>query len=226
MRIFLVAHSEYRGVYVGVARKLQEEFAAQIDLYVSTPQEETYYRRTHPQLFETITVARALYAACADRVAEPAQVIETARRFEAQYATTINELAVSDRHLGRGFAPGGYRHPRSRISEGTSYFQMLNGFNTVIAFWRDQIAEKSPALIINPGKVLCVVARAAGIPLRLLAGARYKNYYYWSDSEYLDNPALEAAFAKAVAPADLGIDAPMMPTCAFAKGIGRTFLSC
>lgn len=208
MRVFLVAHSEYRGVYVGVAQKLRDELNALIDLYVSTSQEESYYRRTYPQLFETITVTRALYSACADRVTDPVQVIETARRFETQYATTINELAVSDRHLGRGFAPGGFRHPRSRISESTNYVQMLNGFNSMIAFWRDQIAEKSPVLVINPGKVLCVIARAEGIPLRLLAGARYKNRYYWSDSEYLGNPALQAAFDKAEPPADLGIAAP------------------
>lgn len=208
MRVFIIAHSEYRGVYVGIAQKLREEMNSQLDLYVSTPQEEAFYRRTYPKLFDTVTVARALYVACTDPVDDPATVVEQARKFEALFSTTINELAVSDRHLGRGFAPGGFRHPRSRISENTSYVQMLNGFNTVIAFWRNEILEKRPSLVVNPGKVLSVIARAEGIPQRLLTGSRYKNYYFWADSEYLSNPNLEAAYRDANATEDIGITAP------------------
>ena len=202
--VLLVAHSEYRGVYIGVARRLKKEFDAKIHVYVVTEQEVDYYRRIDKEgLFASITVARALYTTCKEPVADPKAVIAEARANERELGITINRLAVSDRHLGRGYSLGGYRHPRSRISEETSYAQMLAGFNAVIAFWRREIEEKRPALILNAGKVQNVVARHFGVPTRLLAGARFKNRYYWAIDEFYTNPRLEPAFRRIEdAPAD------------------------
>lgn len=194
MSVMLVAHSEYRGVYLGIARRLRADGAA-IHLYTATEQESAYYRRVDDEgLFASITVARTLYVVCAQAVEDEKAVVAEARRNEQDLGIVYNELALSDRHLGRGYALGGYRHPRSRTSERTGYVQMLNGFNATIGFWRDEIAIRKPDLIMNPGKVLCVLARRHGIPARILAGSRYKNYYYWAVNEFFENPALARAY--------------------------------
>ena len=199
--VFLVAHSQYRGVYVGVAERLKNENGAAIHLYVATPQEAAHYERSNAGLFASITVASALYAACREPVADAAAVIAEARRHEAELGVTINQLSVSDRHLGRGFALGGFKHPRSRISEDTSYIQMLNGFNRVIAFWRAEFDAKRPRLLLNGGKVASVIARSLCVPARVLAGSRHKNLHQWVHNEYFENPAIADAFkAIAVAP--------------------------
>jgi len=206
--VFVVAHSQYRGVYMGIARRLKAELDAEIHLYAATPQESAYYQRTQPDLFASITVSGALYTTCREVVSDEAAVIETARRNEAELGVTINELAVSDRHLGRGFAPGGFRHPRSRISEETSYIQMLNGFNAVFDFWRREFDEKQPDLLLNAGKVLCVLARSRNIPARVLAGSRFKNLHYWAVNEFFENPDFEAAYRTARPSADLKLLQP------------------
>lgn len=206
--IFLVAHSQYRGVYMGVARRLVEEHEARIHLYTATEQESAYYRRNYSDICATITTANALYKACREPVVDIQAVVAEARRNETELGVTINELAVSDRHLGRGFALGGFGHPRSRISEETSYPQMLNAYNAEIAFWRGEIEEKKPVLALSAGKVLCVLARGRSIPLRILASSRYRNFYYWAVNEYFENPAFEAACAGAQPTSDLALEAP------------------
>lgn len=206
--VFLVAHSQYRGVYMGIARRLVEDCGARIHLYTATAQETDYYRRNYGDICATITTANRLYKTCREPVDDCDAVVVEARRNEAELGVTINELAVSDRHLGRGFALGGFGHPRSRISEETTYPQMLNGYNAEIEFWKNEVERKAPSLILCAGKVLCVLARAKNIPVRILAGSRYKNYYYWGVNEFRENPAIEAAYSSAKHVSDLDLDAP------------------
>ncbi len=206
--VLLVAHSEYRGVYLGIARRLVEECQADIHLYTISTQESDYYRLNHGALFATITVANQLYEICRQPPPDEAGVIAEARRNEAELGVTITELAVSDRHLGRGFALGGFRHPRSHVSERTSHVQMLNAFNVQIDFWRQELEDNKPDLIINAGKVLCVLARQHNILVRILAGSRYKSFHYWAVNEYLENPAFEPAYRVARPSPKLGLKAP------------------
>lgn len=206
--VFLCAHSQYRGVFMGLAERLKSDLGATIHLYTVTAQESAYYARTYADLFASITVSGALYSRCRETVADEAATIAEARRNEVELGVTINELAVSDRHLGRGFALGGFRHPRSRISEETSYLQMLNGFNAEIEFWRREIEEKRPDLLVQPGKVACLLARRGNIGVRLLAGSRYRNYYYWAVNEFFENPPIEEAYHKAQPSRELGLEAP------------------
>jgi hypothetical protein len=206
--VMMVAHSQYRGVYVGVAQRLKDELGAAIHLYVATPQESAHYERSNPGLFATITVASALYAACREPVVDAAAVIAESQRHEAELGVTINQLSVSDRHLGRGFALGGFKHPRSRISEDTSYVQMLNGFNRVIAFWRAEFDAKQPHLLLNGGKVGNVIARSRGVPTRTLAGSRHKNLHQWVHNEYFENPAVAEAIKSIARAPDAELSAP------------------
>jgi len=215
--IFLSAHSQYRGIYTGIAQKLRDDFGARVHLYVSTEQESNYYKKQFGDIFASITLSNTLYAACHDTVDDEATIIETARRNEAEFDVTVNELSVSDRHLGRGYALGGFGHPRSRISEETSYIQMVNGFNETIDFWRRELDEKKPALLLNAPKVLCVLARARDIPVRILTGSRYKNYYYWAVNEFLETGVSLASRMNLTTATDLTFDEPVAGYTAFRK---------
>ncbi len=197
--ILMVAHSQYRGLLVGIAKRLRAELDAEIHLYCATAQEVSHYQKVDSSrgLFASIQAANDLYRVCAEPVADRDAVFEEARVNEAWLGTTINTIALSDRHLGRGYALGGFRHPRSRISERTDYAQMLNGINVAIAYWRDEVRRHAPDLIINGNKIVSVVARAKGVPIRSLAGSRYGNYHYWAVDEYYSNPAVKKAFAQA-----------------------------
>ncbi len=194
--VLIEAHSQYRALLIGIARRLKAEFGARLHLYCANAQEVTYYRRlSRDGLFENIVDANVLYPALREAPPPFEQVVATSRAYEAEFGTTINELAVSDRHLGRGFALGGFGHPRSRMSEETDYHSMLYGFNTMIAFWCGEMDSKSPVLHINPGKVSAILARRRGIPIRLIATSRYKNYFYWAVDEFFQNPAFRERFA-------------------------------
>ena len=193
--IFLCAYSEYRSVYAELARKLKESRHARIHLYVNTAQDAAYYRDRYTDLFDTITEANSLYATSRLPVSDTARVISRARMYEDALGITINQLAVRDRHLGRGFAPGGYRHPRSRISEKSDYFQMINGFTDALDFWQREIDDKQPVLILNGNHLLCVIAKTKTIPVRILMNARYQNYYYWAHNDYLETPVLQRQFS-------------------------------
>lgn len=208
--VFIIAHSQFRGVYIGIASKLKEELECKVHLYTATNQEKKHYEFKYPGLFASVTVANLLYETCGKPIEDEDAVLKAAEANEHRLGVTINELAVSDRHLGRGFALGGYFHPRSRISEKTSYGQMLNAFNQLIEFWTDEMTKRKPTLILNADKVLYVLSRANGIPVRTLAGARYKNFYFWAHNEFLE-PALPLSLGSTIeaeAQAELAIDRP------------------
>jgi hypothetical protein len=194
--VLLTAHSQFRGLLCGVARRLGDEQGARVHLLCTTKEQVQYYQRRQPDLFASIAVNDALYAGCRLPVSDPAAVVAEARGNEDWLGTTINELAVSDRHLGRGYALGGLYHPRSRISENTSYLQMLHGFNRLIEFWRGQIAARKPDLVLNGDKVAALICRREGIPYRTIAPSRYQTYFQWARSEFYENPEIEQSFRR------------------------------
>lgn len=206
--ILLGAHSQYRGVMNAIARQLKERHGAAVHLYCASAQEEVHYRRRHGAFFDTVTVDNVLHSGCRAPVADAAAEIAEARRNEADLGVTYNRLAMSDRHLGRGYALAGFKHPRSHVSRETGYPQLVQGYNRAIDFWRRQIADKRPDLVVNCGKLAAVVARAEGLPYRHLAGSRYRNLHYWAVNEFFENPAVEAAYRRLTGSADLQIAAP------------------
>lgn len=194
-RIFLMAHSQYRMLFVRFAEAVKARYGAEVHLYCVTPQEAVWYRGHAPDhLFALVTVANRLYQVMDGEAGDSAAIIETARRNEDFLGTTYNELAVADRHLGRGYALGGFYHPRSRVSEQTSYVRMLSRYNEDIGFWRREYEEKRPTLTIQGNKVSSVVSRAHGVPVRILAASRTQNLYYWAHNEFFESPAFEAAY--------------------------------
>lgn len=209
LAVLFCAHSQYRAVHQEVLQRLKRDFNADIHLYAATTQEVDYYRKQDTMsLFSSVTAANVLYEACARHIADPSAVIARAREIEQDLDMPINALALTDRHLGRGYSLAGYGHPRSRTSEQTSYLQLLAGYTSQIDFWRHEITSKEPQLVLQPGKSLAVLCRRAGIPMRTLAASRFKNYYYWATDEFFTHPPLEAAYARAKPDPELTISSP------------------
>jgi Capsule polysaccharide biosynthesis protein len=206
--VLLGAQSEYRGLLTAVARHLKERRGAHVHLYCATTQEENFYRTRHGAYFETIAVDRALYAGCKEPVVDSDAEIAQAQRNEAELGLAYNRLAMTDRHLGRGYALGGFKHPRSYLSRDTSYLQLVQGYNRAISFWRSEFAKKNPAVVVNCGKLSALIARAEGVPYRAMTPSRYRNLHYWATNEYFENPALETAYRKCGDPAAVELSAP------------------
>jgi hypothetical protein len=187
--------SAFRYIYLALLETIRARHDCVIHLYCNTEQDEKFYAPyRNSGLVDSITRTGVLYQAIGRRDLDEETELSRARAREAQLGTTINRLAVTDRHLGRGYALGGFHHPRSRYSERTSYLQMVHGYNELVDFWLREIEEKRPTLMINCGLVAELLAKAGGIPVRGMIGSRYENYYYWGRNEFYETPAVEAAY--------------------------------
>ena len=195
-RIFALPGSATRFVQLDVFRLLKKYHRSEIHLYCNNKQDIRFYKPYREAgVINSVNQVCTLYQNIGAQGLDHDSVLERARAYEARLGCTYNHLAVSDRHLGRGYALGGFHHPRSRYSTQTSYVQMLHAYNETLDYWEAEIAKHLPTLFISGGKIPATVARAHGVPYRFMAGARYKNYYYWAENEYFSMPNLEAAFA-------------------------------
>ncbi len=209
-RVFLFAHSQYRHLLLQMAQLLRQDHGAEIHLYCSTTQELNFWQKENSDgLFESINVDNNLYGEV-EKTTEGREsvIIDRAKEIEEWLGVTINEIAVCDRHLGRGYALGGFNHPRSRYSERTSYLQMVAAFCAQIDFWIREFEQKKPTLVMAHGKVPCLVSRRYGIPLRVLAGSRFKNLHYWAENEFFESSGIEEEYIKAKGESTLEIEAP------------------
>ncbi len=197
--IMVQSWSEYGALFIGTMRRLKEDYGCRIHLYVGIDRDVVHYSRVDDgRLFDSVTLAGELLAHCLGPQPPRAEVLAEARANEEWLGLSYNEFAVGNRHLGRGFALGGFYFPRSRLSEQTDYWAMLHGFNTEIAFWRREFEQKKPALAIHIRKYGAVVGRKLGIPQRFLALSRYKNFHYWAINEFYESPAFERAYNRIV----------------------------
>ncbi len=209
--VAFMSRPEARFLNLAAARRMKREYGARTHMYAVGPQEMAFYR-THggEALFDTISDADVLLPNALAPVADREAVIERARAYEARLGTTFNTLALSNRHLGRGYALGGFHFPRSRYSQDSDYFQMLQAFNAELDFWLEEFESKATTLVVNGGKMLACAARMADIPFRTMVGARIGNDHFWAWNEFFENPAIEESF-HAGEGADVGeIEAPYL----------------
>ena len=208
-RIFVLPSSATRFVHLDMFRLLKTNHQSEIHLYCSTSQDLQFYETYRESgIIDSVNQVCTLYQNIAAKDLNEEAVLARAKTHEARLGCTYNHLAVSDRHLGRGYALGGIGHPRSRYSELTGYTQMVHAYNESIEFWEFEITKRAPTLFIGGGKIASTIARAHGIPYRFMAGARYKNYYYWATDEYFSSSNLAAAFAESGDTADADIEVP------------------
>tara|TARA_Y100001934_G_scaffold19287_2_gene22372 strand:- start:63 stop:1550 length:1488 start_codon:yes stop_codon:yes gene_type:complete len=194
--IALVAHSEWRVFLVRLCALMRERYGSVIHLYCVTEQERHYYEKLNQDgLFASITNVIGLMEAATKPVADPAAVLAQAAEHESRLGTTFNILFAANRHFGRGFSPGGFRHPRSRYSESSDYLQIVAAYNETVSFWETELREKQISLVLSASKELSCVARALGVPTRNLIGSRYKNYHMWVVDEFMNAPRVAEGYA-------------------------------
>ncbi len=228
-RIAFAAHSEWRFFLLALARELAQRHGAELHLYCMSEQERTFYEGIGArEIFATIANVRGMLDTALEPVADPDAAVAEARRNEERLGVTINTLVATNRHLGRGFSLGGFRHPRSRYSERTDATGMLAAFNRRLAFWEREFTEKGITLLVNGEAEAQRVARLHGIPCRSVIGSRYRNYHYWCWNEFFEAPPIEAAYHRIAEAPRREIAAPydahMQYREAFLKtmGLGRT----
>ena len=196
-RIGLNVRPPLRLFTIELARRIKERYGSAIHAYCDSPQNAELLAREEGGLFDSVNPGSGwllLDSALATDLDEPA-VLAKARSYEARLGVTYNFLAVSNRHLGRGYALGGFYHPRSRQSERVGYLQMLHAYNEILEFWEREITDKELTLIVNTPREAASVARLLGVPFRSVVGSRHKNYHYWAWSEYFENPMFAAGYA-------------------------------
>lgn len=229
--VMMQAWAEYSALFIELARRLKRERNCRIHLYVSIDRDVEHYSGIDGgELFASVTHASSAMEHCFETL-PPRETIEVeARANEKCLGVTYNSLALANRHLGRGFALGGFHFPRSRLSENANYAAMLHGFNREIAFWRREVESKKPSLMIGGGKICATVVRHMGVTQRWLGLSRYKNYHFWAMNELYESPAFERAYRGIRTAQAVEIEAPykghmdLRETFVIQTGFARTLL--
>ena len=111
-----------------IARVLKSTSASEIHLVCTTEQNLKYYSGLKNSPYDSASMINPM----ADResaLPPMSEVVASALRHERRLNESYNTLALANRHYGRGYALGGFLHPRSRYSEETSYSSMLDSYN-------------------------------------------------------------------------------------------------
>jgi len=196
--IALVTQSSWRFFFPDLVKQLKQSNDCAVHLYCASKLHADFYRdRNSDNVFATISVIEDNRSGSLPEIDDDQAVFEKARNFERLYGATINEICVADRHLGRGYALGGYYHPRSPISELSSYAQVVELVNQQFEYWEREIEDKNITLFINQKAESAVaIANAKGIPVRNPFESRHKNYHHWAIDGIQTNPAIEQEFNK------------------------------
>lgn len=185
----------WRDLALKLAERLKQRYGSKIHLYVRSPEELRAFQKMNADgRWDSVSNNNVIPEAMRATGLNDADVIARAQEFEKQTDTTINLIACVHRHFGRGFSPGSFHYPRSRHYQAVSYIQMLHAHSELLEFWRREIEGKGLTLLLQGDKDAAIMARAHGILYRRLDTTRYKNYWYWTPSEYYFNPAVEPAY--------------------------------
>ena len=207
--IAFCARSESRLFLVALAREIKRRHGSRIHLYCSGPQEVAYYNNLNDDgVFTSVVDGGILFERAFDADLNEDDVMARARAFEELTGYTINRMVVSNRHFGRGYALGGFYHPRSRYSEKVDYVHMVHAYCSCLEFWDREFSDKSITLCINGSKEAAYVAHARKIPYRAIAGSRVKNLHYWSKNELSETDAFERSWRSGSQFPDITMDAP------------------
>lgn len=194
-RIGLTMRAFYLPALVEMARQLKQAHGSEIHLYCTSDADGAHFRRNAEEgLFASVTVFNVVHETQPVADDDAQNVIDRARELERETGVTINRLAVANRHLGKGFALGGPHHPKSVVSEDSTYVEMVATFVRALEFWRDEVRTKQLTMFINGPPEASIIARAYGLPYRSMTHSRHENLYLWGIDEFLSAPQIEAAF--------------------------------
>jgi hypothetical protein len=188
--VSLTLFPELRWVLVGLARRLKERHGSRVHLACPTAEDIAFHRKADRDgVFATIGSAHRPEQALPGGPVDLAAEVAEACAWEQRLGTTVNRLALANRHLGRGYALLGPRHPRSRESE-AGYGAMLAAYNRTFAAWDQTLRDLGVTLVINGRPELARLAHTRGARYRFLSSSRWANLYHWAVDELLACPAV------------------------------------
>lgn len=131
----------------------------------------------------------------------PEVVLRRATEYEERHDISLmRSMLLADRHLGRGFIPGGAGYPRSHVSESANIVRALRACLRSVEFWERLADTHPPGLVISyggggglVGKPYALLCRERDIPLRILFPFRFGDTFFWGRDEFGEFPELEAA---------------------------------
>jgi hypothetical protein len=208
-RVAVFAHSETRDFDIELWRLAKQEHGTKAYLFCNREEEADYYRKRGADVFEEFLVYDRLLKAYDIDISDERALMTQAREWEERLGTTINELSVADRHLGRGFALGGFYHPRSRLSKRTTYPQMVSAFQSLVGFLEEAFRAREIDLVVNGSRPAALVGRRLGIPFRVFAFSRYRNFFHWGRNEFWETPEIEEAYGESAPDSVYDLDAPI-----------------
>lgn len=193
--IALLANAQSRLLLLDIVRELKKRHGSTVHLYCWTKEEVAYYeKRNEDGALASIIQAPTLANLALEEPADPAAAIETAREWEAKIGRTYASMNVANRHLGRGYALGGFYHPRSKQALESTDNSTINAYNRHFEYWENEIREKAITLVLGgPAEIPCI-CRVMGVPYRKLAGSRHKNLHFWTCNEFNESELLPAAY--------------------------------
>jgi len=179
-----------------LARRLREEQGCAVHFYCQRPAELDHVRlRAAAGVLESLSLIPEVLPDAYPSDLDEATVFAAARALEDELGLTVNRITMMNRHHGRGFALGGFRHPRSRHSEEVSYVQTVETYRRILAFWSDEVKTKRIDLLLNGAGGAIQVGEALGVACRSLVEARYKDNWLWVEGGFDECRDIEEAFA-------------------------------
>ncbi len=201
--IGLMYHNERGGYYTKLANELKKINGANIHFFCT---DSFTQKKLTEEGFESVTLVPFLYSNLELEEKEIPSLIEKTKALEERFGFPFNYFFMVDRHLGRGYSLGGFRHPRSSYSESTSYFQGLKAFIREIDFWDKNVKSLSLDFFIGGSKLITNMMRTNNVVHRGISESRYKNFRYWSFNEFFESPKFEEAFNKVSKDSDLKLE--------------------
>ncbi|MDJ0893597.1 MAG: hypothetical protein QNJ92_00530 [Alphaproteobacteria bacterium] len=203
--VWVMANTYTRWLWKALARDVGQRTELRPVLMVGTEQDRKFYARQYGEepSFE-IVVLKDPYEVIisgGDPKLSHDGVVERARQIEDDFGIGImRQLVLSDRHLGRGFMPGGAGHPRSRISRAATPKLTLEACVSQFEFFEELSHRYPPGLVVSYyggggliGKPVSLICRRKNIPFRTLCPARFGDLMYWADDEYEGSARLRKA---------------------------------
>lgn len=183
-------------LFVPLARRLKAQYGSRNYAYLRTQADLRAVKEfvADGTFEEAIAFDRILPALTATDETDATAIFERARKIESRIGTTIGQLAMFHRHFGRGYALSGSGFPRTPLYSDANLVQMTRAFVDQVEFWENEIADRKLTLILQGLPETAVIAKARDVAYRFLIGARFSDYWFWSESQFQDMPELAAIF--------------------------------
>lgn len=193
-RVMVQPLNQMRGLFAELIKELLASGSEVMVIGADQQKLDFSHKRfaSHPKVRFLLNNVR--YAAVRETAADESDLLRRARAYEQRLGRTVNQLAIRDRHLGRGYAPGGFLHPRSRMSEEAKYINLVAAFVAELDLFAEAFERWKPTMLINGGEIAGCFAAERGIPIRRLVGSRTENYWQWADSERFENSRIRKAY--------------------------------